>query len=82
MFTSLESGRDDGELAAGGLSLKSNPLVASIKDGCETLKALVAKGRVTAELISSCKGLILMRTDKVRGQQQEGAGAATCGAAA
>lgn len=65
MFTSLESGREEAELQAGGLSLKSNPLVVSIMDGCETLKALGSKGRVTPHLIAGCKGLILMRTDKV-----------------
>jgi hypothetical protein len=65
MFTSLESGKDQIELQNGGLSLKRNPLVVSIIDGCETLKALAVKNKITAELISNAKGLILMRTDKV-----------------
>jgi hypothetical protein len=65
MFTSLESGKDEIELQNGGLSLKRNPLVVSIIDGCETLKALAVKNKITAELISNAKGLILMRTDKV-----------------
>lgn len=66
MFTSLESGKDESELQNGGLSLKRNPLVVSILDGCETLKALVCKNKITAEQIAAAKGLILMRTDKVR----------------
>eukprot|EP00879_Flechtneria_rotunda_P014332 GHRR01014972.1.p1 GENE.GHRR01014972.1~~GHRR01014972.1.p1 ORF type:complete len:220 (+),score=40.04 GHRR01014972.1:43-702(+) len=65
MFTSLELGKDEQDLQQGGLSLKRNPLLASIIDGCETLKALVTKGKLTPEHIASCKGLILMRTDKI-----------------
>lgn len=75
MFTSLESGKDESELQSGGLSLKRNPLVVSIIDGCETLKSLAVKNKITPELISGAKGLILMRTDKVRAwprpQQQQ-----------
>jgi hypothetical protein len=66
MFTSLESGKDESELQSGGLSLKRNPLVVSIIDGCETLKALSVKNKITPELLTNAKGLILMRTDKVR----------------
>jgi hypothetical protein len=70
MFSGLESGKTEAELqeagAAGGLSLKRNPLVVSIMDGCDTLKALASKDKVSPALLSSCKGLILMRTDKVR----------------
>ena len=66
MFTSLELGKDEKELAQGGLSLRKNPLLVTILDGCETLKALVAKNQVTAELVAGAKGIILMRTDKVR----------------
>lgn len=66
MFTSLESGKDESEMQNGGLSLKRNPMVVSIIDGCETLKALAVKNRISSEMISSANGLILMRTDKVR----------------
>lgn len=65
MFTSLELGKDEKDLQQGGLSLKKNPLLVSIIDGCETLKALVAKNQITPDVIASAKGLILMRTDKV-----------------
>jgi len=65
MFTSLESGKDESELQNGGLSLKRNPLVVSIIDGCETLKSLISKSKITPDLIAAAKGLILMRTDKV-----------------
>lgn len=65
MFASLESGKDESELQNGGLSLKRNPLVVSIIDGCDTLKALAVKSKITAEMISGAKGFILMRTDKV-----------------
>jgi hypothetical protein len=64
MFTSLELGKDEKELEQGGLSLKKNPLVVSIIDGCETLKSLVAKNQITPEAVASAKGLMLMRTDK------------------
>lgn len=66
MFTSLELGKDEKELNAGGLSLKKNPLLVSIIDGCETLKALVEKQQLKAEDIAGAKALIMMRTDKVR----------------
>jgi hypothetical protein len=66
MFTSLESGKDESEMQNGGLSLKRNPMVVSIIDGCETLKALAVKSKISSEMITSAKGLILMRTDKVR----------------
>lgn len=65
MFTSLELGRDEKDLQAGGLSLKKNPLLVSIIDGCETLKALNAKKQITGELVAAAKAIILMRTDKV-----------------
>lgn len=64
-FTSLELGKDEKDFAQGGLSLNKNPLLVSIIDGCETLKALLAKSKITPEHVASCKGLILMRTDKV-----------------
>ncbi|KAF8056019.1 cry [Scenedesmus sp. PABB004] len=64
-FTSLELGRDPKELAAGELSLKHNPLLVSIMDGCETLKALQAKTKLTPEHIAGAKGLVLLRTDKI-----------------
>lgn len=64
-FTSLELGKDEKDFAQGGLSLNKNPLLVSIIDGCETLKALLAKSKITPEHIAGCKGLILMRTDKV-----------------
>lgn len=64
-FTSIELGKDPKELEKGALSLQKNPLLVSIVDGCETLKALIAKNKITPEHIASCKGLILMRTDKV-----------------
>lgn len=70
MFTSLELGRDEAELQAGGLSLKKNPLLVSIVDGCETLKALVMKAKLRPEDVAGCKGLILMRTDKVRAAEE------------
>jgi hypothetical protein len=70
MFTSLESGKDESEMQNGGLSLKRNPMVVSIIDGCETLKALAVKNKISSEMMSSAKGLILMRTDKVRQPQQ------------
>jgi len=65
MFASLELGKDDTAMQQQGLSLQKNPLFVSIVDGCETLKALVEKGKITPEIIAGCKGLILMRTDKV-----------------
>lgn len=64
-FTSLELGKDERTIKA-NLSLNKNPLLVSIIDGCETLKALVDKSKITPEHISTCKGLILMRTDKVK----------------
>jgi len=66
MFTSLELGRDEKELNQGGLSLKKNPLLVSIIDGCETLKALIEKQQLKPEDIASAKALIILRTDKVR----------------
>ncbi|KAI8469059.1 MAG: hypothetical protein J3K34DRAFT_290086 [Monoraphidium minutum] len=65
MFTSLELGRDEKELSQGGLSLKKNPLLVSIIDGCETLKALVEKQQLKAEDIAPARALIVMRTDKI-----------------
>jgi hypothetical protein len=65
-FASLELGRDEKELEQGGLSLKKNPIVVSIIDGCNTLKGLVEKKQLTPELVASAKGIILLRTDKVR----------------
>jgi hypothetical protein len=64
-FTSIELGKDPKELQEGDLSLQKNPLLVSIIDGCETLKALVAKTKITAEHIASAKGLILMSANKV-----------------
>eukprot|EP00878_Enallax_costatus_P042921 GHUV01050437.1.p1 GENE.GHUV01050437.1~~GHUV01050437.1.p1 ORF type:complete len:147 (+),score=23.90 GHUV01050437.1:387-827(+) len=64
-FTSLELGRDEKDFEQGGLSLQKNPLLVSIIDGCETLKALLSKNKITPEHIASCRGLILMRTDKI-----------------
>jgi hypothetical protein len=64
-FTSIELGKDPKELQAGDLSLQKNPLLVSIIDGCETLKALVAKTKVTSDHIASAKGLILMSANKV-----------------
>lgn len=80
MFTSLESGKDEADLQNGGLLLKRNPLVVSIIDGCETLKALAVKNKITAEMISGAKGLILMRTDKVSAFARLAAPAAVAGA--
>ena len=67
MFTSLELGKDEKELAQGGLSLRKNPLLVTILDGCETLKALTTKNQITPDLVAGAKGLVLMRTDKVGG---------------
>jgi hypothetical protein len=78
MFTSLESGKDEADLQNGGLSLKRNPLVVSIIDGCETLKNLSVKNHITADMIAAAKGLILMRTDKVSSPQTHAAQAAAC----
>ncbi len=66
MFTSLELGRDEKELTQGGLSLRKNPLLVSIIDGCETLKALVEKQQLKPEDVASAKALIMLRTDKAR----------------
>lgn len=68
MFTSLELGRDEKELQAGGLSLRKNPLLVSIIDGCETLKALSTKKQLTPDLVQAAKAIILLRTDKVGGR--------------
>lgn len=65
MFTSLELGREEVEIEKGGLSLKKNPLMMSIIDGCETLKTLVEKKEITAELVRDSKGFLMMRTDKI-----------------
>lgn len=67
MFTSLELGRGEEELERGGLSLRKNPLLVSIIDGVETLKALLEKGQLKPEDVAGAKALITMRTDKVRG---------------
>lgn len=56
----------------GGLSLKKNPLLVSIIDGCETLKALVEKQQLKGEDVAAAKALIVMRTDKV-GRGRSGA---------
>ena len=72
-FASLEMGRDEKDLQGGGLSLKKNPLLVSIVDGCETLKGLAQKNQLTAELVSGAKAMILMRTDKVRSARERGA---------
>jgi hypothetical protein len=64
-FTSIELGKDPKELQAGELSLQKKPLLFSILDGCETLKALVAKTKITSDHIASAKGLILMSANKV-----------------
>ncbi|WIA23358.1 hypothetical protein OEZ85_000121 [Tetradesmus obliquus] len=64
-FTSIELGKDPKELQQGDLSLQKNPLLVSIIDGCETLKALVAKTKITADHIASAKGLILMSANKI-----------------
>ncbi|KAF6255013.1 hypothetical protein COO60DRAFT_257962 [Scenedesmus sp. NREL 46B-D3] len=64
-FTSIELGKDPKELQAGDLSLQKNPLLVSIIDGCETLKALVGKTKITSDHISSAKGLILMSANKI-----------------
>jgi hypothetical protein len=69
MFTSLELGRDERELEQGGLSLRKNPLLVSIIDGCETLKALVEKQQLKPEDVAGAKALIMLRTDKVTGQR-------------
>jgi hypothetical protein len=66
MFTSLELGREEGELTKGGLSLRKNPLLVSIIDGCETLKALVEKQQLKPEDIAGARALIMLRTDKAR----------------
>jgi hypothetical protein len=68
MFMSLELGRDERELEQGGLSLRKNPLLVSIVDGCETLKALVEKQQLKPEDVAGAKALITLRTDKVAGQ--------------
>ncbi|GBF99172.1 hypothetical protein Rsub_11617 [Raphidocelis subcapitata] len=65
MFTSLELGRDERELEQGGLSLRKNPLLVSIIDGCETLKALVEKQQLKPEDVAGAKALIMLRTDKI-----------------
>ena len=65
MFTSLELGRDEKELGQGGLSLKKNPLLVSVIDGCETLKALIEKQQLKPEDVAGAKAIIMMRTDKV-----------------
>lgn len=67
MFTSLELGRDEREVEAGGLSLKKNPLLVSIIDGCETLKALIDKAQLKPDDVAGAKAIIFMRTDKVGG---------------
>lgn len=69
MFTSLELGRGEDELGrpigSGSGGGKSNPLLASIVDGVETLRALVARGDLKAEDVAAARAIIVMRTDKI-----------------
>jgi topoisomerase IA-like protein len=81
MFTSLEMGRE-AELDKGGLSLRKNPLLVSIIDGCETLKALVEKQQLKPEDIAGARALIMLRTDKAGGAPgRRAARRAACAAA-
>lgn len=65
MFTSLELGRGEEELDRGGLSLRKNPLLVSIVDGVETLRALLDRGQLKPDDVAGARALIVMRTDKI-----------------
>lgn len=48
------------------LDVHKNPLLISILDGVETLRTMASKGEIPAEYLQSAKGLLIMKTDKVR----------------
>lgn len=48
------------------LDLKKNPLLISILEGCDTLKQMMTEKKIPLESLSTAKGLLLMKTDKVR----------------
>lgn len=48
------------------LDLKKNPLLISILEGCDTLKQMMKEKKIPLESLSTAKGLLLMKTDKVR----------------
>ncbi|MEW5315718.1 MAG: hypothetical protein WDW38_007126 [Sanguina aurantia] len=47
------------------LDLKKNPLLISILEGCDTLKQMMAENKIPMESLSTAKGLLLMKTDKI-----------------
>lgn len=47
------------------LDLKKNPLLISILEGCDTLKQMMTENKIPPGSLSTAKGLLLMKTDKV-----------------
>jgi hypothetical protein len=49
------------------LDVHKNPLFISILDAVDTLKTMEANGDIPAVYLQNAKGLLVMKTDKVRG---------------
>lgn len=48
------------------LDPSKNPLLISIFDACDTMKTLVARGQLTAEVVRDAKAMLMLRLDKVQ----------------
>jgi hypothetical protein len=48
------------------LDVHKNPLLVSILDGVDTLKTMYTNGDIPAVYLQNAKGLLIMKTDKVR----------------
>jgi hypothetical protein len=48
------------------LDVHKNPLLISILDGVDTLRTMASTGEIPTEYLQAAKGLLLMKTDKVK----------------
>ncbi len=47
------------------LDIHKNPLLVSILQGCEILKAMTAKNMLPHDIMAHAQGFLIMKTDKV-----------------